>query len=58
MSILLRRNRSFPKFLTKVIFKATHPEPEKRYKSVEEMIADLLKTRNLWGRLWYNLFKK
>ena len=58
MNILLRRNRSFPKFLTKVIFKATHPEPEKRYKSVEEMIADLLKTRNLWGRLWYNLFKK
>ncbi|MEM8900439.1 MAG: protein kinase, partial [Bacteroidota bacterium] len=58
MNILLRRNRSFPKFLTKVIFKATHPESEKRYKSVQEMIADLLKTRNLWGRLWYNLFKK
>ena len=58
MNILLQRNRSFPKFLTKVIFKATHPESGKRYQSVDEMIADLLKTRNLWGRLWYNLFKK
>ncbi|MEM9932519.1 MAG: protein kinase [Bacteroidota bacterium] len=58
MNILLKRNRSFPKFLTKVIFTATHPDPSKRYESVDKMIAELLNTKGLWGKVLYSLFKK
>ena len=37
-----KKFRSFPKNISKVIFRATQKNPEKRYKAVSELIEDLL----------------
>lgn len=53
-----RRNKMLPKNLSKVIYKATHPNPAKRYQRVDEMIDDLMKSTSFLERLTYRVRKK
>ncbi len=53
-----RRNKMLPKNLSKVIYKATHPNSAKRYQRVDEMIDDLMKSTSYLERLTYRLRRK
>jgi|GEM_PF-2470501 len=49
-TILKKRNRNIPRYLSVVIFKALQEDPEKRYKSVQEIIDDLESQGNIFRR--------
>lgn len=50
---LTRRNRHFPRKFSKVIFKATHPEPNQRYLAIGEMISDFVGKASWLNRISY-----
>ncbi len=50
---LTRRNRYFPRKYSKVIFTATHPDPEQRFQTVREMIQAIVGKASLMTRISY-----
>ena len=50
---LKRRNRYFPSNFTHVIFTATHPDPNKRYKTVKELISGIIRKTTILARVLY-----
>ncbi|MEM7368223.1 MAG: protein kinase [Bacteroidota bacterium] len=47
------KSRLFPKYLSKVIFNATHPDPKYRYDSVSKMIDGMLGNVSWFKRILY-----
>ena len=50
---LTRRNRHFPRKYSKVIFQATHPDPEERFQTVRELIQAIVGKASLMRRIAY-----
>lgn len=53
-----KKNPRFPHKFTRVIFKALHPDPSRRYTHIGEMLDDFLANKNIFGRLIYWLAGK
>lgn len=53
--LLHQSNPRIPRKISTVLFNAVHPEPYKRYNTVDELIRDLYRSASVLGRLWVSL---
>lgn len=52
------KHGQFPRYLSQVIFLATHPDPRTRYQEVGMMIEGMLNNTGFWDRIRYRMRRK
>lgn len=51
--LMRQRNHKIPRRLSKAIFRTIHPDPYRRFNTVEELIRDLMKNTVLFSKVFY-----